>query len=153
MLQIHSMSSKSNFRPEKALFAFWRLRRLESEDFHGLQNMVAASSIWSFWGHYNRKSKFIHSLEASPFQIFYEKLHFWRKKFKMWKSCSFLEGFLHKIILKTKQIKLKKSKFSSSVKSHQIHSVSRKLVPKQSAILREWLGAYFDHLHVFKWKI
>ena len=35
---------KSNFRAPKALFAFWRLRRLEIQAFHGLQNIVGASS-------------------------------------------------------------------------------------------------------------
>ena len=71
---LHSFETtfqKSNFRAApKPLFAFWRLRRLENQAFHGLQNMVGASSIWAFWGHYYRESKFIHSIEDVPFQIF-----------------------------------------------------------------------------------
>ena len=47
--------------------------------FHGLQNMAGASSKWAFWCHYCRQSKFIHSLEASPFRIFDLWLHFWKK--------------------------------------------------------------------------
>ena len=72
------------------------------------------------------------------------------KKFKKSKSCPFSEGFMHKTCLKTKQKFLKKSKFSFSIKSLQIHSVSRKSVPKQFATLEEWLGIHFDSLHPFK---
>ena len=47
--------------------------------FHGLQNMAGASSKWAFWSHHCRQSKFIHSLETSPFRIFDLWLHFWKK--------------------------------------------------------------------------
>ena len=38
--------------------------------FHGLQNIVGASSICAFWVRYCSQNKFIHSLKASPFRIF-----------------------------------------------------------------------------------
>ena len=90
-------------------FSFWRLRRLENEAFHGLQNMVVASSIWAFWGHYYCERNFIHSLTTSPFQILI-KCFVFEKQFKKPKSCSFFEGFMYKTCLITKQKVLKKSK-------------------------------------------
>ena len=61
---------KSNFRAQKPLFPYWRLRRLQNQTFHGLQNMVGACSKWVFWFHYDRESTFTYILEELPFQIF-----------------------------------------------------------------------------------
>ena len=70
---------KSNFRAPKAIFAYWSLRRLKNQRFHGLQNMVGACSKWAFWYHHDRESKFIYSLEELPFRIFELQSHFWKK--------------------------------------------------------------------------
>ena len=61
---------KSNFGAQKALFPYWRLRRLQNQAFHGPQNMVGACSKWAFWRHYGRQSSFTYILEELPFQIF-----------------------------------------------------------------------------------
>ena len=61
---------KSDFRAPKAIFAYWSLRRLKNQRFHGLQNMLGASLIWTFWVHYCRQNKFMYSPEVSPFRIF-----------------------------------------------------------------------------------
>ena len=62
----------------------------------------------------------------------------------------FLEGFMHKICLKSKKKCSKNSKFSFSSKSLQIHSEHQKSVPNHCATLGKRLGSIFDHLNEFK---
>ena len=77
--EFYATFQKSNSRPQEAIFAEWGLRRLENEGFHVLQNMLGESWKWAFWCRHHRGSKFIYSLEASPFRIFNIRLHFWKK--------------------------------------------------------------------------
>ena len=59
--------------------------------FHELQNMLGESWKWAFWCRHDRGSKFIYSLEASPFQIFNIRLHFWKKNSKSQNHLHFLK--------------------------------------------------------------
>ena len=63
--------------------------------------------------------------------------------FKKSKSHPFFEGFMHKILLKSKKKCSKNSKFSFSSKSLQIHSKHQKSVPNYCATLGKWLGSIF----------
>ena len=89
--EFYATFQKSNSRPQKAIFAECGLRRLENEGFHVLQNMLGESWKWAFWCRHDRGSKFIYSLEASPFRIFNIGLHFWKKNSKSQNHLHFLK--------------------------------------------------------------